>query len=177
MAEGFTPARSATLLIVKTVIPQTSQISLDLKLTLTSTGGVCRIQEGKRLMIHSPESLQDNRVCAIDKSCCGGGEPAFSCTLNPAEMPERLERWRTLFAQVLKYTVSMTLAEFRFASSEYLRGELTELVKLEQVCCAHIYWELSQSGDQQILTLFGDEQALPKLTTLLIPSHPEGAVQ
>lgn len=128
-------------------------------------------------MVHSPENLQDNSVCEIDKSCCGGGEPTSSCTLDPTEMPERLKRWRLLFAQATKYAVGSTSAEFRFASSDYLRDELTELIKLEQVCCAHISWELSQSDGQQILTLFGEEQALPKLTALLIPTHPEGVVQ
>lgn len=128
-------------------------------------------------MTISSEIPQTISACAIDKSCCEGEETGPSCTLIPAEMPERLKRWQTLFAQVKKYTVGMGSAKFWFNNTEHLRDELTELVKLEQVCCAHISWKLSRSGDQQILTLTGEEADTPKLISLLIPVQPEGVAQ
>lgn len=128
-------------------------------------------------MTDSSEIPQAISACIIDKSCCEGEGTGPSCTLTPAEMPERMKRWQTLFAQVKNYTVVMGSAKFWFNNTEHLHDELTELVKLEQVCCAHISWRLSQSGDQQILTLTGDEADTPKLLSLLIPAQPAGVAQ
>lgn len=128
-------------------------------------------------MTISSENPQTISACTIDKSCCEGEETGPSCTLVPTEMPERLKRLQVLFAQAKKHTVGTGFAKYWFNNTEHLRDELTELVKLEQVCCAHISWKLSQLGDQQILTLTGEEAAIPKLISLLIPVQPEGVVQ
>ncbi len=109
--------------------------------------------------------------CAIDRSCCGGGADAAqevspivdACTLDPKEMPERLARWQALFAQNLGHEQRNEAAVFRFEQTSALDAELQELVKLEQICCAHVGWELKSVGDETHLTLKADAGALEAL--------------
>jgi|TARA_R110002110_G_scaffold103751_4_gene262115 hypothetical protein len=112
-------------------------------------------------------SENDGPSCAIDKSCCGGASEAelvdVGCTLNPAEMPERVQRWQALFGQMLGYEHRLDHAVFRFAQSEGLDGKLRELVKLEQVCCAHVSWGLKMESNQVLLTLKAEPEALGAL--------------
>lgn len=110
--------------------------------------------------------------CAIDKSCCGGTAEATliedGCTLNPSEMPERRARWQTLFAQALGHDVGEGEALFRFQRTPALEAELSELVKLERVCCAHVGWDLKSDRDEVLLTLKADAGALGVLVKRLM---------
>jgi hypothetical protein len=126
-----------------------------------------------------PVSERAGPSCAVDRSCCGGGpEVALideSCTLDPAEMPERLARWQTLFRQVLGHDAGEGEAVFRFERTTALGAELQELVKLEQICCAHVRWELMGVGDEIHLTLKSDAGALESLVTGLMSGESGGA--
>jgi len=121
----------------------------------------------------------DGPSCAVDKSCCGGAAEVVlseeGCTLNPSEMPERLARWQALFGQVLGHDAREGEAVFRFQRTAALGAELLELVKLEQICCAHVSWELMSVGDETHLTLKADAGALEALVTGLMRSEFGGA--
>lgn len=112
--------------------------------------------------------------CAIDQSCCGGADATVveeeSCTLNPSEMPERVARWKALFHGVLSYEIESGCAKFHFEDTSHLRNELEELIKLEQVCCAHVSWKLQRWNGQQLLLLSCEEKTLRAFLHAFIPS-------
>lgn len=122
-------------------------------------------------------SERSGPCCAIDKSCCGGAAEVASqeiasvkdgCTLNPSEMPERLARWQELFGQILGHEEGGGVAVFRFARTPALEAELRELVKLEEICCAHVSWDLKTFSDETHLTLKADVGALKVLVRELV---------
>ncbi|WOF75229.1 hypothetical protein QMT40_002899 [Parvibaculaceae bacterium PLY_AMNH_Bact1] len=117
--------------------------------------------------------------CAIDKSCCGGVSANeivdAGCTLNPAEMPERLGRWQVLFGQMLGYDRRPDHAVFRFLQSAELDAELQDLVKLEQVCCAHVSWDVRVEGNEVLLTLTAEQEVLGVLVRSLSDEFVVGA--
>lgn len=121
-------------------------------------------------MLEMPASTS----CAIDQSCCGDADTKVveekSCTLKPSEMPERVARWKSLFAMVLSREIKSESAKFRFQDTIHLRTELEELIKLERVCCAHVSWKLQRVTDYQILILSCEEKALQPLLRVLTPS-------
>ncbi len=114
-----------------------------------------------------PVSERAGASCAVDRSCCGGGAVGAlideGCTLDPVEMPERLARWQALFGQMLGYDRRPDHAVFHFAQSAGLDAELRELVKLEQVCCAQVSWDLKVESKQVLLTLKAEPQVLSAL--------------
>ncbi len=114
-----------------------------------------------------PVSERAGASCAVDRSCCGGGSVGAlideGCTLDPAEMPERVARWQALFGHMQGYDHRPDHAVFHFAQNEELNSELLELVKLEQVCCVHVSWDLKVESKQVLLTLKAEPQVLSAL--------------
>jgi hypothetical protein len=121
----------------------------------------------------------DGPSCAVDKSCCGGTPEVAAlqegCTLDPSKMPEQLARWQALFGRMLGHTHDNDEAVFRFERTPALDAELQELVKIEQVCCAHVGWDLKSFDTETHLTLKADADALGALVRGFTNGGPGGA--
>lgn len=148
---------------------------LDLKLTLTSRLGFQINHKGNVEMERETHADVDGPVCRVDQSCCNSAEPKpadkleTQCTLNPAEMPDRVARWRALFGKVMSHSEASGSAVFVFPQDPSVARELAELVKLERVCCAHVSWELEQTSDALIVTLSAESSALDTLVKGFLP--------
>ncbi len=116
-----------------------------------------------------PNSAAEGDSCAVDRSC----------TLDPAQMPERTARWKKLFTNVLSHDRTPSSATFEFSNTDYLRAELDELVKLERICCAHVAWVLEEndtgleltlkSGAKNATELASDNLQFDTLVKILLP--------
>lgn len=127
--------------------------------------------------VHRPV---DGASCAVDRSCCGeteavaGGEP--SRTLAPLEMPERIARWKAMFATTQDRERTAGAAVFHFDDTPHSRSELEVLVALERKCCGHVSWHVSRRrggvSNRLTLTLKSDEQSLQSILKRLLPPYP-----
>ena len=112
---------------------------------------------------------------AIDGSRRGGtdieeSQNQTSCTLNPSEMPERVVRWRTLFDHVLGHLLTPSEAVFKFKNTTNLKSELSELIKLERICCAHVSWNLDENPYVLTLTLKASAKSLDSFMSSFAPA-------
>ncbi len=138
-------------------------------------------------MLNKLSEPVEGASCAVDKSCCGGNQTielqqdqstsreAISCELNPSEMPERVARWKALFAMVKDHQTISSTAVFQFENTPDLRSELVELVKLERICCADVSWTLNEVPDGLTLTLISDTKSLRTFVTGFLPATDKGA--
>lgn len=118
--------------------------------------------------------IADPSASAVDGSCPGGTvqdivKEELSCTLDPSSIQFGIARWRRVFKNIQDYRLSSAEARFEFNHTKALRTELEELIKQEQICCAHVSWSLDVTPDQLILTLVADSEALKPIVNAFMP--------
>lgn len=74
-----------------------------------------------------------------------------------------------MFENIQDHRLSSSDARFEFNYTKELKSELEELIKQEQICCAHVSWSLDVTPDQLILTLVADSEALKPIVNAFMP--------
>jgi len=87
-----------------------------------------------------------------------------SCTLTPAEMPDRVTR--SLYCRLTPGEAVIT-----FDNTDWVKSELDELVKLERICCAHVTWSLLETPARLSLTLLAAPGALRAIIAAILPNQ------
>ena len=98
-------------------------------------------------------------------------ETMAACTLTPAEMPDRVARWRDLFSHALNSRLTPGEAVITFDNTDWVKSELDELVKLERICCAHVTWSLLETPARLSLTLLAVPGALRAIIAAILPNQ------
>jgi hypothetical protein len=132
-------------------------------------------------MIEIVETQPESPACSVDADGCRSqaqdaigniatGE--IPCTASPSEKLEGMARWRAIFQHLKDHQLSTSEARFEFSHTKALKAELVELIKVEQICCAHISWSFEETPDQLILTLVADPSALRPIVNGFLPLSP-----
>lgn len=123
------------------------------------------------------EEMTEGQSCMADGSCCGGANvqkgsvDKASCSLDPAEHPDRVRRWKVLFGQVISHRMTDGEAYFDFPRTDEIASELDELIKLERICCANVAWAIKETSEGLHLTLKADGGGLAALVQGLMPDE------
>jgi hypothetical protein len=89
------------------------------------------------------------------------------CTLDESALEARRGEWRRFVEQYgLGHERSPGSLTVRFQGKASARKELNTLVALEDVCCSHLSWKVSQRGSELLLTVGGPDAELDALRTL-----------
>ena len=95
-------------------------------------------------------------------------ETMAACTLTPAEMPDRVARWRDFYSHALNSRLTPGEAVITFGNTDWVKSELDELVKLERICCAHVTWSLLETPARLSLTLLAAPRALRAIIAAIL---------
>ena len=123
------------------------------------------------------EEMTEGQSCLVDGSCCGGNNiqeelmDKASCSLDPAEDPDRARRWKVLFGQVISHRMTDAEAYFDFPQTDEIASELDELIKLERVCCANVAWAVKETSEGLHLTLKAGGGGLAALVRGFMPDE------
>jgi hypothetical protein len=89
------------------------------------------------------------------------------CTLDESPLEARRGEWRRLVEQyALGHERRPEVLSVRFQGKASARKELNTLVALEDVCCSHLSWKVTQHGSELLLTVGGPDVELDSLRTL-----------
>ena len=89
------------------------------------------------------------------------------CTLDAAEMAERMGAWRELSSRALSRQVEGGRITTVYPKDERLLAELRELVAKEAVCCPFLEFTIEEGTDRTIVRLSFPEEARPLVESIL----------
>lgn len=79
-------------------------------------------------------------------------ELTIACSLQPADLGERLAEWEQLAEQALRETRATTAGvQLVYARSAETERVLQDLARLETQCCSFATWRVTRSGDVVVL--------------------------
>jgi MerR family transcriptional regulator, copper efflux regulator len=141
--------RSELMLRLAARIGQAEQQAADLAVFITALRGAAA-----RL-----ESLPDSDgPCRPDCGCTSeGAAPDLACTLDAAELPQRVAQWRALLAGAGHEVIPGGL---RFTLPASLAGPAAGLAAAEQACCAFFDFRLHLAGAEVHLEIRGPAEAV-----------------
>jgi hypothetical protein len=90
----------------------------------------------------------------------------ISCTLEAADMPDRLARWRRLAAHVVERTDTDDGVRVRF-DNRVSAGEVADLAAAEQGCCSFFAFTLHIAADGTTLDVGAPAEARGLVDMLL----------
>ncbi|MCI4339803.1 MAG: hypothetical protein L3K06_01635 [Thermoplasmata archaeon] len=103
-----------------------------------------------------------------------GSAAPVACTLDANSLADRKVRWtRFVRAAAIDQERGSGVLRVRFRPGDATSAELRELVVLEQGCCAHLRWGVTERQEGVYLTVVGDESDLDGLGVLAtLPESP-----
>ena len=76
----------------------------------------------------------------------------IACSLEKSDLAERRDRWRRLAERAaLQVLTTEAGLRLRFRDAPGVEGELHQLAKLEQDCCAFADWSVHTRGQEVVL--------------------------
>jgi hypothetical protein len=100
----------------------------------------------------------------------GAAEPSGpdQCLLDEAALRNRVEQWKRLIGKSgLGFDRGPKSLQVHFRAEGSALRQLTELVRLEQVCCSELSWTVTQRASELLLTIGGTDSELDGLGTFL----------
>jgi hypothetical protein len=92
----------------------------------------------------------------------------IACTLGADELAAQAERWRRLGARAgLGRVETPHGLRLRFRSAQGVEVELRQLVAVERACCAFADWSLHVDGEEIVLDLAAEGEAVPVVQGML----------